>query len=410
MKPFILALVAVAALLPVRATAQSSIAHDPKLWERAVRLHRDAVVVDTHSDTSSRMLDEGFDLGPRASDGHMDLPRMKEGGLDVQFFAVYVDAKYARDGGSARRALDMIDAVYEQVARHPDQMEMAYTVADVRRITKKGKIAAMMGIEGGHAIEDSTRALREFYRLGVRYMTLPHTNTNNWADSSGSFVNPGGDTKRWGGLNDLGREIVREMNRLGMLVDVSHVADETFWDVLEVSTAPVIASHSSARAFSNLDRNMSDEMLRAVAKNGGVVMVNFFATFLDQRRVDARLRFKTERDALAERLKDADDAARQRALDEFDQTHMPATPFATLVDHIDHVAKVAGVDHVGLGSDFDGGITLPEGMRDVRDLPEITYELLRRGYSESDVRKILGENLLRVLGEAERVAATSRRR
>ena len=403
MKLELVVLVAVSLLFPVAAPAQSPEPRDPKLWERAMQLHRSAIVVDTHSDTTTRMLDEGFDIGARAKDGHMDIPRMKEGGLDAQFFAIYVDPEYVAKGGSARRALDMIDVVYEQVARHSESMEMAYSVDDVRRIAAKGKIAALMGIEGGHAIEDSLHALRSFYRLGVRYMTLTHTNTNNWADSSGSFVNPGGDKKRWDGLNDLGREVVREMNRIGMLVDVSHVADETFWDVMEVSKAPVIASHSCARALCDHTRNIDDDMLRALGKNGGVIMINFFDTFLDQRRVDALEKYKPERDAIKAKYKD-DPAARSKAIDAFDAAHLPPTPLSVLVDHIDHVAKVAGIDHVGLGSDFDGGVTLPVGIEDVSDLPAITYEMLRRGYSEADVRKVLGENLLRAMAEAERVA------
>lgn len=392
------------ALLPsITVTAQGP-KRDPKLWERAVRVHRSAIVVDTHSDTTSRMLDESFDVGPLARDGHQDIPRMKEGGVDAQFYSIYVDTDYMRTGGSARRALDMIDALYRQVARHSDAMEMAYTVDDVRRITRRGKIAALMGIEGGHAVEDSIGALRMFYRLGVRYMTLTHTKTTNWADSSGSFSNPSGDTPRWQGLNDLGRQVVAEMNRLGMMVDISHVSDETFYDVIEVTKAPVIASHSNARALADHPRNMTDDMLRAVAKNRGVVMVNFYETFLDQRHVDQLLALRPEREAIRAKHKD-DAAALSKALDAFDAAHpLPRTPFKVLVDHLDHVAKVAGVDHVGLGSDFDGGISLPEGMRDVRDLPEITYALMERGYSDDDVRKILGGNILRVMGEVERVA------
>ncbi len=371
-------------LLASSSRGQSGPKHDPKLWERALRVHRSAIVVDTHSDTTSRMLDEKFDVGPQAKDGHMDLPRMKEGGLDAQFFSIYVDKKYVKEGGSARRALDMIDALYGQVALHSDRMEMAYTVADVRRITKSGKVAALMGIEGGHAIEDSVGALRMFYRLGVRYMTLTHTNTNNWADSAGTIDDDPATLVRWHGLNDLGREVVAEMNRLGMLVDVSHVSDETFFDVMEVTKAPVVASHSGARALAKHPRNLTDDQLRAIAKNNGVVMVVFYDTFLDQRRIDEMMKYKPE---------------------EREKHPLPATPFKVLIDHIDHVAKVAGVDHVGLGSDFDGGITLPEGMRDVRDLPEITYALLERGYSDDDVRKILGGNILRVLADAEKVAA-----
>jgi membrane dipeptidase len=390
--------------------AQSGVTHDPKLWERALRVHRSAIVVDTHSDTTTRMLDEKFDVGEQAKDGHMDLPRVKEGGLDAQFFSIYVDKKYVKEGGSARRALDMIDALYRQVAIHSDRMEMAYTVDDVRRITKQGKLAALMGIEGGHAIENSLGALRMFYRLGVRYMTLTHTNTNDWADSAGTIDDDPATLQRWHGLNDLGREVVGEMNRLGMLVDISHVSDETFWDVMEVTKAPVIASHSGARALANHPRNLTDDELRAVAKNNGVVMVVFYDTFLDQRRIDETLRLRPERRAVADKYKD-DPAAQEKALDAFDAAHaLPVTPLKVLIDHIDHVAKVAGVDHVGLGSDFDGGITTPQGLRDVRDLPEITYALLERGYSDEDVRKILGGNILRVLGDAERVARELQRK
>lgn len=383
-------------------------AKDPALWKRAQKLHAAAIVVDTHNDVTSRILDDNFDMGARAKDGHTDIPRMKEGGLDAEFFAIYVDKKYVAEGGSARRALDMIDIVYEQVARHPESLEMAYTVADIRRITKQGKIAALMGIEGGHAIEDSLFALREFYRLGIRYMTLTHTNTNNWADSSGSFGARVPDKKRWGGLNDFGREVVREMNRIGMMVDLSHVSDETFYDALEVAKAPVILSHSCCRALCNHTRNIDDDMLRALAKNGGVIQINFYETFLDQRRVDASVKYKAELDEIQEKHKN-DEIAMYRAYEEFERTRIPRTPLSVLIDHIDHAAKVAGIDHVGLGSDFDGGISLPEGLADTSELANITYELLKRGYSDADVRKILGENTLRVMRECEVVAARLQR-
>jgi membrane dipeptidase len=390
--------------------AQTPVRHDPKLWERALRLHRAAIVVDTHSDTTTRMLDEHFDIGPRAKDGHMDLPRMAEGGLDAQFFSIYVDKDYVAKGGSARRALDMIDALDRQLALHADRMELATTAADVRRIVKRGKVAALMGIEGGHAIENSLGALRMFFKLGVRYMTLTHTNTNDWADSAGTIDDEPATLRRWGGLNDLGRQVVAEMNRLGMLVDVSHVSDETFADVIEVTKAPVIASHSSCRALCDHPRNMTDDMLRALAENGGVVMINFYDTFLDQRRVDEIRRLRPERRAVAARFPD-DPAARDKALDEFDRAHpLPVTPLKVLIDHIDHAVKVAGVEHVGLGADLDGGITTPDGFRDIRDLPEITYALLERGYSDADIRKILGENILRVMAEAERVASDTPRK
>jgi membrane dipeptidase len=382
--------------------AAAAHARDERLWQRALRLHRSAIVVDTHSDTPSRLVDEGFDMGARSTTGHMDIPRMREGGLDAEFFVAYVSKSYATEGGAARRALDMIAAIHDQIARHPDALELALTEADVRRIARKGKIAALVCIEGGHAIEDSLAALGMFHRLGVRYMTLTHSNTNNWADSSG-------DAARWGGLNDFGRDVVREMNRLGILVDISHVSDLTFFDAVEVSKAPVIASHSSARALSNHPRNMTDDMLRAVAKNGGVVMVNFYSTFLDQRRVDASAALEPERLRIRERF-GTSSAAAEREIEALEKANpLPETPLSLIIDHIDHVARVAGIDHVGLGSDFDGVDSLPVGMEDVSKLPAITYELLERGYSEADVRKVLGENFLRVMAEAERVSAAMRR-
>lgn len=359
--------------------SQSSSTDDAKLRERAMKLHREAIVIDTHNDITSPMTDEGFDLGARDTSGKLqtDIPRMKEGGLDAEFFAIYVAASYARNGGSARRAMDMIDGVYEQARRHPESLEMAFTSDDIRRVHKAGRVAALMGIEGGHAIEDSLSALRQFYRLGVRYMTLTHTNTNNWADSAGGINNPA--EKRHGGLSDFGREVVREMNRLGMMVDVSHVADETFQDVIETTQAPVIASHSSCRALTNVPRNLTDDMLKALAKNRGVVMINFYNGFIN-----------------TEYAKPGTPAPEKPA---------NAATMEMLIQHFEHAIKVAGIDHVGIGSDFDGvdGM-LPGGMEDVSKLPTITYELLKRGYSDADVKKVLGENLLRVMAEVEEAA------
>jgi membrane dipeptidase len=357
----------------------SSVDDEAKLRARADKLHQQAIVIDTHNDVTSPITDEGFDLGTRDTSGktQTDIPRMKEGGLDAEFFAIYVAAKYAKEGGAARRALDMIDGVYEQVRRHPESLEMAHTVADIRRIQGSGKIAALMGIEGGHAIEDSLSALRQFYKLGIRYMTLTHTNTNNWADSAGGISNP--PEKRFGGLSDFGKEVVREMNRLGMMVDISHVADDTFDDCIEVSEAPLIASHSSCRALTNVPRNLTDDMLKALAKKGGVIMINFYNGFIN-----------------TEYAKPGNP--------------VPALPAKTatldmLIAHFEHAIKVAGIDHVGIGSDFDGvdGM-LPPGMEDVSKLPRITYELLKRGYSEADIKKLLGENLLRTMAEVEQVA------
>jgi membrane dipeptidase len=296
----------------------------------------------------------------------------------------------------------MIDSVYRAVERHPRDLMFATSVADIRRAKRTNKIAALMGIEGGHAIEDSLPTLREFYRLGVRYLTLTWNNTNNWADA-------GRGEKKHGGLSDYGREVVREMNRLGMLVDVSHVSDETMSDALDVSKAPIIASHSSARALSNVPRNISDDLLKRIAKNGGVVQVNFYSVFVDEKTVapqsaERDKRLQAQQDAINQKYKDDP----ERLAEESDKLEaanpLPPLPISKLIDHIDYIVKVAGIDHVGIGADFDGANDMPEGARDVSMLPNITYELLKRGYSERDIRKILGENFLRVFAEAERVA------
>jgi membrane dipeptidase len=393
-------------LRPANAAAADA-PRDEKLWQRALKLQRSSIVVDTHNDILSFMYDEDYDVGESsAGKYHTDLARMKEGGLTAEFFSVYVDRSYAEKGGAARRALDLIDRVYRAAERHPAELMLSYSTEDIRRAKKQGKIAALMGIEGGHAIEDSLEALRDFYRLGVRYMTLTHNNTNNWADSCC-------DKATHNGLSDFGKEVVREMNRTGMLVDISHVSDKTMSDVLDISTAPVIASHSSARALADRPRNIPDELLRRIARNGGVVMINFYPAFISMdyynadRARDERL--KAQRDALRARYKD--DAKRLEAeLKKLtDANPIPKVPLSVLIDHFDHVAKVAGIDHVGIGSDFDGVPDLPAGMDDISKLPAITYELLRRGYSEADVRKVLGENFLRAFAGAERVAREANR-
>ena len=384
---------------------QTAPPRDERLWREAQQIHRKSIVVDTHNDITSMMIDDDYDLGTSSvGKYHTDLARMKQGGLTAEFFSVYVDKKYATAGGSARRAMDQIDVVYRAAERYPDQLLMATTVADIRRAKKAGKIAALMGIEGGHAIENSLFALRDFYRLGVRYMTLTHNNTNDWADSAR-------DEARHNGLTDFGKEVVREMNRLGMLVDVSHVSDKTMADVLDVSTAPIIASHSSAQALNNHPRNINDALLRRIAKNGGVVMVNFYPSFIDQKHLDADRardeRLKPQLDALAEQYKGEPKKLAEEQKKLYDANPLPPVPLSVLIDHIDHIAKVAGIDHVGLGSDFDGVPSLPIGMEDIAQLPNITYELLRRGYTEKDIRKVLGENFLRVFAEVERVARST---
>jgi membrane dipeptidase len=376
---------------------------DARLWKRALEIHRKAIVIDSHNDVTTPMTNDDFDLsGAPPVPYRTSIDRMKEGGLTAEFFSVYIKPNYAEQGGAARRTLDMIDSVYRAVERNPNDLMFATSVADIRRAKQQGKIAALMGIEGGHAIEDSLPTLREFYRLGIRYMTLTWNNTNNWADA-------GRGEKKHNGLSDFGKEVVLEMNRLGMMVDVSHVSDKTMSDALDISKAPIIASHSSARALSNVPRNIPDDLLKKIAAKGGVVQVNFYSVFVDTATVspqsaarDARL--KAEQDAINLKYKD-DPERRAEESDKLEAANpLPPLPISKLMDHFDHIAKVAGIDHVGIGADFDGANDMPEGARDVSMLPNITYELLKRGYSEKDIRKILGENLLRVFAEVERVS------
>jgi len=376
---------------------------DERLWQHALLIHRRAIVIDTHNDVTTPMTNDDFDLsGTPPTPYRTSIERMKKGGMTAEFFSLYVKPWYVEHGGAARRTLDMIDSVYRAVERHPRDLMFATSVADIRSAKRQGKIAALMGIEGGHAIEDSLPTLREFYRLGVRYMTLTWNNTNNWADA-------GRGENKHHGLSDFGKEVVREMNRLGMLVDVSHVSDETMSDALDVSKAPIIASHSSARALSNVPRNIPDDLLKRIAKNGGVVQVNFYSVFVDEKTVapqsaERDKKIWAQQDAINQKYKD-DPERRGEESDKLEAANsLPPLPISKLIDHIDHIVKVAGIDHVGIGADFDGANDMPEGAQDVSMLPNITYELLKRGYTERDIRKILGENLLRVFAEAERVS------
>jgi membrane dipeptidase len=391
--------------------AQSSQPSDIVVSARARAIQESAIVVDTHADTPQRFLDDDFDIG--SSDpgdiGHLSLDKARRGRLGAEFFSIWVDPE-TNQGHFAQHTFDLIDSVYEQAARHPDRMMMAFSVADIERAHREHKLAALMGIEGGHSIENDMHLLRDYYRLGVRYMTLSWSNTNEWADSSGDINDV--KVQHHNGLTDFGRQVVREMNRLGMMVDVSHVADKTFWDTIANTKAPVIASHSSARALTDAPRNMTDDMLRAVAKNGGVVQVNFFSGFVDEdywKAVQAQR--KDEQAAMQkyiDELKAEGKPARYIDVDLMEREWMakiPRPPLKSLIDHIDHIAKVAGVDHVGLGSDFDGvSGAMPQGIDSAADLPKITQALLDRGYSEKDIKKILGGNLLRVFGEVERVS------
>jgi len=392
------------------AFAQGAKSNAANVTPRARQIHNSAIVVDTHADTPQRFLDENFDIGntdPK-DNGHVSLDKARAGNLGAEFFSIWVEPSFK--GQYAHRALDLIDSVYEQAARHPDRMMMAYTVDDIERAHKQKKLASLLGIEGGHAIENDIRLLRDFYRLGVRYMTLTWSNTNEWADSSGDINNA--KVEHHNGLTDFGKQVVLEMNRLGMMVDISHVADKTFYDAVSTSHAPVIASHSCARALSDHPRNMTDDMLRAMTKNGGVVQVNFYSAFVDENYRKAAAALEKDRDAaIAKFVEEHKAQGKPVPYAEYDRVQrewaakIPRPPFKSLIDQIDHIAKVAGVDHVGLGSDFDGvsGAT-PEGIDSAADLPKITQGLLDRGYSAGDIHKILGGNTLHVFRDVERVS------
>jgi membrane dipeptidase len=376
----------------------------PEVSPRALRVYREAIVIDTHNDMPSKILEDGYDpdvrhpAGFRPTEGNTDFPRLVESGMTAEFMSAWVDAPYADSAGASfARASTHIRVIHDFVDRHPDRLLFATTAADVRRAKAEGKVAILIGVEGGHAIEGSLDRLRDLHARGARYLTLTWNNGNAWAGSS-----IGVGKTRTGGLTPFGRDVVREMNRLGMLVDLSHVSDSTFFDAIAVSTMPVIASHSSARALSDVPRNLSDDQLRAIARNGGVVNVNFYSRFIDSRyRADVERVEETVRRARATARASGEDsaraAARISAMRDSLAAAIPPTPFGVLIDHIDHIARVAGVDHVGLGSDFDGVSALPLGMEDVTRLPRIAQALLDRGYSEDDVKKMLGSNMLRVM-------------
>src|SRR5437867_1052028 len=388
-----------------------SVAQTSTISARAKAIHDSAIVIHTHADTPQRFLDENYDIGSTDPNdhGHISMDKARRGNLGAEFFSIWVEPE-TNQGHFAQHTFDLIDSVYEQAARHPDRMMMAFSVADIERAHQQHKLAALMGIEGGHSIENDIHLLRDYYRLGVRYMTLSWSNTNEWADSSGDVDDP--KVQHHNGLTDFGKQVVSEMNRLGMMVDISHVADKTFWDTIATTKAPVIASHSSARALVDAPRNMTDEMLRAVAKNGGVVQVNFFNGFIDHNYLDA-IEAQSKDQAAAvqkylDQLKAEGKPVNYVDVDRIEREWMakiPRPPLKSLIDHIDHIAKVAGIDHVGLGSDFDGvsGAT-PQGIDSAADLPKITQALLDRGYSAEDIKKIRGENLMRVFREVEAVS------
>jgi len=382
--------------------AEISISAD-SISDQAKKIHFSSIVLDTHDDTTQLFFTKDYDLGKRNLSGSIDIPRMREGGMNAIFFSIWIDGR-TMGPPAIQKALDQIDAVKQNVKRFPKDMMLARTADDVRRAHEQGKIAALIGIEGGHMLGNDIRMVRIYSELGVRYMTLSHFYNDEWADSST-------DKPVHNGLTDYGKEIVREMNRTGMLVDISHVADKTFYDALAVSKAPLIASHSSCRAICNHPRDMTDEMIKALAAKGGVIQINYEKSFIDQAYKDASDKVSGGVVEAFDKLKKLcgdDDACIANKMGEQEKKdiaegRLPHVTWEKIIEHIDHVVKLVGADHVGLGSDFDGA-NMPEGMEDASMLPKITEALLRKGYSEADIRKILGENTLRVMAVAEQVS------
>jgi membrane dipeptidase len=372
------------------------------------------LMIDGHADTPQRFADEAWDfVESELGDGHLNLETARNGGLSAQFFALWAEPAEWR-GRYAQRTQQLIDAVHEQVRRHPHELVLGVRAGDVERAFTDGRFCVLMGVEGGHSIENDLALLREYFRRGVRYMTLTWANSNEWADSSGDLDDPA--VPHHGGLSGFGREVVREMNRLGMMVDVSHVSDATFAHVMEASRAPVIASHSSARALAASPRNLSDEQLRAVAAGGGLVMVNFYPAFLDNAWREAWSATAAERARLyaaagasfRERGEPVPYTIALRVDREFHASTFAGSSllpvFERAIDHIDHIAKIAGVDHVGLGSDFDGFGIAPKGLESAADMAKIPGALRERGYTQEQVSQILGGNMLRVMRAVEAAA------
>jgi membrane dipeptidase len=378
--------------------SDTTTANDPRVVRRRM-------VIDMHADTTQRLVDENVDLEQRLSDGHFDAIRAKEGGLDAQFFSIWVEPDLFGNGGkrAMKRADDQIQAVHNLAEKHPETWELARTAADVKRIAAAGKIAALMGMEGGYAIDEKLENVNRYYQMGVRYMSPAWSVSTSWAGSSGDVV---GKTR---GLNDFGKQVIREMNRLGMMVDISHLSDPAFWDIVNTSTRPVIATHSGCRAITNVPRNLTDEMIVALAKSGGVVNVIFYPEHIEpgysekKQGVDAEIASRVKRASDEEKGGVAQKKlARDRVRREEYLKRLPPVSVARIVDHIDHIVKLVGINHVGIGSDFDGVQVLPADMQSIADLPNLSKELQRRGYSEGDIDKILGGNMLRVMEEVEK--------
>ena len=371
----------------------------------SLSIHRRAIIVDMHADTVQRVIDENVDINQQLSDGHLDAVRAKEGGLDAQFFSIWVEPQLFGGGGASamKRADVQIEAIRNLSVKHPETWELATTADDVRRASADGKIAALMGLEGGYAIDERIENVQRYYDMGVRYMSPAWSVSTSWAGSSGDSV---GETR---GLNNFGKQVVREMNRLGMMVDVSHVSDKTFWDIVNTSTKPVVATHSGCRAIANVPRNLTDDMIVALTKTGGVVNVIFYPEHIEPGWSEKKKKVDDEIASLVQQASDAEQGtaaqkklARDRVRSQEYLKRLPPVSVSRIVDHIDHIVKLVGVNHVGIGSDFDGVQAVPADMKSVADLPNLTKELLKRGYSESDVDKILGGNMLRVMEEVAR--------
>jgi membrane dipeptidase len=371
----------------------------------ALSIHRRAVAIDMHADTVQFVVDEGADLNTRLQTTHLDAVRMREGGLDAQFFSIWVEPQFYGLGGerAIARADEQINAVRALAENHPETWTLATTSADIRRAADEGKLAALLGLEGGYAIDERLESVGRYYRMGVRYMSPAWTYSLSWAGSSGDAA---GETR---GLNDFGRQVIREMNRLGMMVDVSHVSDKTFRDIVETSQKPIVATHSNCRALTNVARNLTDEQIRAIAKTGGVVSVVFYPGFLEpgwKEKKDAlEASIQTLIDEAGDRAQGRGSAkriARDRVRECEYAARLEPVPLSRVADHVDHIVRLVGIEHVGVGSDFDGIQSTPAGLASVADLPNLTAELLRRGYTAEDVMKILGGNILRVMGDVER--------
>lgn len=373
----------------------SSAQNGDSLALRARKIHFSSIVLDTHIDTTPQ-LQTNWKFTEEHKEGHIDLPRMKKGGLNALFFSIYMSGNITGPK-AVNDSLERIAAVHKLAQDMPDRVALCVTASQVRQAHRRGRIAALMGMEGGHMINNSLPVLRMYAELGVRYLTLTHSVNTDWADSSG-------DQPKHNGLTAFGKQVVRELNRLGVMVDISHVADKTFWDALEVSRAPMIASHSSCRAISGHARNMTDDMIKALAAKGGVIQINYLDQFIDNDLFEYSRRSRTLMAELTQKYPGRENAEKRREEVAKQFGPRPKASWERIIDHIDHAVKLAGVDHVGLGSDFDGG-SMPVGMEDVTQLPRITEALLRKGYSRTDIRKILGENTLRLLSEVERVSS-----